>query len=101
MPKLSLDIPHTLGRDGAAQRLKDKLAAVRSQYQSQVTDFKEEWKDHTFAFGFRVMGMDVSGSVAVEETRVCLAAELPMAAMFFKGAIEDRIRKDVGGLLSN
>ena len=44
--------------------------------------------------------MAVSGTVAVEEKRVRLATDLPLAAMFFKAAIEDRIRQEVGTLLS-
>ena len=43
--------------------------------------------------------MAISGTVAVEEKMVRLATELPLAAMFFKTAIESRIRQEVGALL--
>ena len=99
MPHLSLDIPHVLSPDEAVTRLKNKFAAARAEYQSNVSDFKEEWRDHTFSYAFKVLGMAVSGTIAVEEKWVHLATELPMAAMFFKAAIEDRIRKEVGALL--
>ena len=46
-------------------------------------------RDHTFSFAFRTLGMAVSGTVAVEPTRVRLAAALPLAAAFFKGTIEE------------
>jgi hypothetical protein len=99
MPQLSLDIPHVLSPDEAVQRLKEKFAAARTEYQNNVSEFKEQWRDHTFSYAFKVLGMAVSGTIAVEQTRVRLATDLPLAAMFFKAAIEDRIRQEVGALL--
>jgi hypothetical protein len=99
MPQLSLDIPHVLDRDEAARRLKEKFAAVRAEHQGSLSNFREEWQDHTFSFAFQALGMAVSGTVAVEPERVRLDAQLPLAAMFFKGAIEHRIRQEVGTLL--
>lgn len=100
MPKLSLEVSHVLGQAEAAKRLKAKFAAVRAQYQSQVKELREEWLDHNFSFAFQTMGMDVSGTIAVEPEKVCLAANLPFAAMLFKGMIEQRIRQEVGNLLA-
>jgi hypothetical protein len=99
MPRLSLDISHALGQDEAARRLKEKFAAMRAEHQGHVSDFREQWQDHTFSFDFRVLGMAVSGTVAVERECVKLAADLPLAAMLIKSAIEDRIRQEVGNLL--
>jgi hypothetical protein len=100
MPQLTLDIPHLLDQDEAARRLKEKFAAARAEHQDRVSDFQEAWRDHTVSFAFRVLGMAVSGELAVEERRIRLAANLPMAAAFFRGAIEDRIRQEVGDLLA-
>ena len=99
MPQLSLDLPHALGQDEAARRLKATVAAARSAYQEHLSDFQEDWQDHTLSFGFRAMGMSVKGTVAIEPENVHVAADLPMAAMFFRGAIESRIRQEVGRLL--
>ena len=44
--------------------------------------------------------MAVSGTVAVEPDQVKMDAELPFAAMFFKGVIEQRLRHEVGSLLA-
>jgi hypothetical protein len=100
MGQLSLDIPHELTQDEAARRLKEKFAAARAEHQSRVSDFREEWLGHTFSFAFKAMGMAVSGTVAVEPKLVRLAATLPMAAMFFRNAIEERIRAEVGTMLA-
>ena len=99
MPKLSLDIPHSLGQEEATRRLKEKFAAAQAEYQGQVSNFREEWQDHTFSFGFHALGMAVTGTVAVEDAAVKLVTHLPLAAALFKGAIEDRLRQEVGKLL--
>jgi hypothetical protein len=100
MPQITLATTHSLGRDEAARRLKEKFSAVRTQYGSSVNDLQESWLDHTFSFGFKTLGMGINGTVHVEDENVTLNAELPFAAMFFKGAIEQRIREELGGLLA-
>jgi hypothetical protein len=100
MPKLSLAIPHSLGQEEAARRLKNRFATARAEFRDQVSQFREEWLDHTFSFAFQALGMAVSGTVAVEHESVKLAAQIPLAAMLLKGPIEARIRHEVGALLA-
>ncbi len=101
MPRLALEIAHSLGSEEAAKRLKDKLTSALAEHGEHMSDFREEWLDHTLSFAFKAMGMAVSGRVAVEPARVDMSVELPFAAMFFKGAIEDRLRQEVGHLLAS
>ena len=100
MPRITLEAPHSLGQDEALKRLKDKFDSARSQYGSSVRDLDEQWTDHTLTFRFNAMGMGVSGTVKVEDRAVKLSADLPLAASFFKGAIESRIRAELGTLLA-
>ena len=99
MPQLLLDIPHSLGQEEATRRLKEKFAAAQSKYLGHVSNFREEWQDHTFSFGFHALGMAVTGTVAVGDTIVKLSTTLPLAAAMFRGTIEQRIRQEVGDLL--
>jgi len=73
---------------------------VRARYDSHVNNLQEEWIDHTFSFGFKAMGMGISGTVQVEDASVKLDAELPLAAMLFKRSIEQQIRHELSGLLA-
>jgi putative polyhydroxyalkanoate system protein len=100
MSQLTMETSHNLGRDEAARRLKEKFGAVRQRYASHVNDLKETWVDHTLSFGFKAMGMGVTGTVYVEDASVRLDAQLPMAAMLFKGSIERQIRQELDGLLA-
>ncbi|MFZ1932866.1 MAG: polyhydroxyalkanoic acid system family protein [Thermoguttaceae bacterium] len=93
-------MPHSLGLEEATRRLKEKLAAALAEHQSRVSNLREEWRDHTLSFALKAMGMGVSGTVAVAPDQVKVDAELPIAAAFFKGAIEQRLRQEVGTLLT-
>jgi hypothetical protein len=101
MPRIALEVPHSLGLEEATRRLKDKFAAALAEHQSRISDFREEWRDHTLSFAMKAMGLGVSGTVAVEAKQVKLDAELPLAAAFFKGAIEQRLRQEVAVVLAS
>jgi len=96
MPRLSLQIPHALGREEATRRIKEQLPKVRDN----VTELVEQWQDHTLTFRFKVMGFQVGGVLAVEDTAANVDVDLPLAAMMVKGTIEQRVRQEVGGLLA-
>ena len=101
MPKLTTETPHALARDEAIRRLKERFGEARDTYGSQVTDLHEQWNGGTLSFSFKVVGMSIAGTVAVEDSAVKLDAELPMAAIMFKGMIEGRIREELNTLLEN
>jgi hypothetical protein len=98
--QLSVDVPHSLTCDEAARRFKERIAAARAEYRDRLSDFREEWRDHTVSFAFRTLGLGISGTIAVEQDKVRLAADVPLAAMIFRGTIEKRIREEVGRLLA-
>jgi hypothetical protein len=100
MPRLTMETAHALGQDEALRRLREKFDSVRAQHGGEVKNLSEEWTDHTLNFSFSAMGMGVSGKVKVEDCAVKLDADLPFAAMLFKGAIESRIRTELGDLLA-
>jgi hypothetical protein len=100
MPRLAMAVPHQLGQDEATRRLKEKFAATLAEHRDRVSDFQEQWQDHTVSFSFGTMGVKISGSLAVEPNTVNLELKLPLIALPFRGTIEDRLRHEVAGLLA-
>jgi hypothetical protein len=92
MPSLQFTYPHQLGQAEATERLKHLLDRVREKYQDQVSDLKQSWNENTLTFGFSTYGFKVSGDVVVEPSEVRLDAQIPFAAMMFKGKIENALR---------
>ena len=100
MPHITMETSHALGQEEAARRLKKKFDVVRGTFGGQVHDLQEQWCDHTLSFGFKAMGMKIAGTVEVRDAQVKLDAQVPLAAVMFKGMIETRIRQELGDLLS-
>ncbi len=100
MPRLTMETDHALGAAEALKRLRDKFDSVRAQFGPHVSQLSEQWDGNTLKFAFQTLGMSVSGTVAVDEDRVRLQAELPLAAALIKGTIERRIRQELGDLLA-
>lgn len=92
MPSLQLTFPHQLGQEEAVARLKNLLTRVQEKYQAQVSDLHQAWNGNTLAFSFSTYGFKVAGDVIVDPSEVRLDGQIPMAAMIFKGKIENAIR---------
>jgi hypothetical protein len=99
MPKLSLSVPHNLGAEEAARRLKERFEAVKAEHGKQIKDLQEHWDGPTLRCRFHVLGMSVEGEVTAEASAVRVDARLPMGAILFKGLIETRVRHELVKLL--
>jgi len=99
MPKVSVAVPHGLDRGEVVARLKNESGALRSSFGDHVQDFQETWDDHTLAFSFKTFGMSIEGRVHVEPKEVLTTVNVPLAAMMFKGAIEQNMRSRLEQIL--
>lgn len=92
MPTINLTVPHGHSRADAAEKLKSFAEVVRQRYKDQVKDVHEEWREDGMTFGFKTMGVEITGDVAVNDSSADVRAKIPFAAMMFKGRIEQEIR---------
>ena len=100
MPKFQLSVPHQLSREEAIERLKGFASMVKEKYAEQFKDLNEEWKEHSVEFGFNTFGMEIKAALAVGKDSVDVDGELPLAAMLFKGKIEQEVRQALEKVLS-
>lgn len=88
---LVVSIPHQLGRQEAARRIKSGLATVRTQYSPFFTIQEEIWTGERLAFNIRAIGQSATGSIDVADDHVRLEVVLPgllaRIAHRFAGAI--------------
>ncbi len=92
MPKINLEIPHTLSADEARKRL-EKF--TESLPQDQVSDLEQSWNGNTLTFGFKTFGIKIDGDLTAVDEKLLVNVELPFAAMMFKGKIESGIKKQL------
>jgi hypothetical protein len=100
MPSYSVSVPHNLGQEPARERVEQFLEGVQRDYAAHVSDVCGEWSDNQLAFRFLASGLKVSGTLVVDETLVAVTGPLPLAAVLFRGRIEQTIRDELRKLLS-
>lgn len=100
MPKVDIAIAHQLGTEEATRRLQDRFHNIKEKFGPQVTDMEERWNGDSLQFGFRTFGLKISGQVESKPEEVKVRADLPMAAMMFKGQIEQQIREELTRILA-
>ncbi|MEX2186778.1 MAG: polyhydroxyalkanoic acid system family protein [Pirellulales bacterium] len=100
MPKFSVEVPHQLGQDEAIGRVQGLLQRVKDKYQSQVSDLEESWADNVLAFKFKTYGFKIGGKLTAAQDNVKIDGDLPIAAMMFKGRIEQTIRDELAKRLA-
>jgi hypothetical protein len=74
---LLLTIPHRLGKDEAARRLKTGLGSVRTSFGHVLSVQEETWTGDHLQFRVGALGQVASGTIEVTETEVHLAVMLP------------------------
>jgi len=99
MASFHVSVPHAIGREAALVRVQKFLDDVRQNYAAHISDVRGEWRENCLDFGFSATGLPVKGTLVVEDGAVHVAGPLPLAALFFRGKIEQTIRQELEKLL--
>ena len=99
MPKIEINIPHSLTKEEALTRIQTFLPQLKEQHSDKIKDLEESWNGYIGEFKFKISGFKVSGTLQVGENFVLINGELPFAALLFRGQIEDNIRTKAMELL--
>jgi hypothetical protein len=100
MSSFHTQVKHALGKEKATERLKTFLEQVAERYRDQVTHLDGGWNDNQLTFQLTTYGFNIAGSVTVEEEVVRLEGNLPLAALPFRGKIEQSIASELERELS-
>lgn len=95
MPGMHVEVEHTMGKDAAVEKLKSLMDHIQAHYQGQVKDIQQSWEGNVLNFSFKTFGMTISGTLTVDDDKATLEGKLPIAAMAFRGQIENGIREEL------
>ena len=101
MPTFNTEVSHQLGQEPATARLKHFMEQVREQYKDFVTDLQGNWIDNILTFSLKTYGFKIDGTLTVDDKAVRLAGNLPLAAIVFRGKIEQSIASELRRELSS
>jgi hypothetical protein len=99
MAGFQVSVPHSVGRDAARDRVSQFIDNIQRDYPSDISNVRSQWSADRLEFGFAARGMNVEGTLVVEDDTVHVFGPLPLAAMFFRGKIEQTIRQELEKLL--
>jgi len=100
MPRMSLTVPHSLSQEVAAQRMRTFIQRMREKHPDRVRDLEESWNGDSLTFAFSTFGFKIRGTLAVQPHQVQVDTELPLAAMMFRGRLEQEFRETLTRVLS-
>ncbi len=95
MPQMNVSVGHELDPDEAVKRLRSFLELIKQAYGHQVSQLEENWDERSGKFSFKAMGFKTSGSVEVNHQEVRVTGQLPLAALMFRGKIEETLRTNL------
>ena len=95
MPAFKTEVPHALGKEEATQRLKDFLDRIAEHYKDQISHLEGEWDDNVLTFSLTTYGFTITGKLTVEEDGARVEGQLPLAAVAFRGRIEQSIADEL------
>lgn len=99
MPKFHFEIPHSLSAEEAKSRIERSIEPLLSKFQDKVKDIDQGWTGNTLNFGFKTLGMRITGDITALDQKVDVNGEIPFTAMMFKGKIETEVRDKLTRLL--
>ena len=91
---LVVSIPHRLGRQEAARRIKTGLGNARTNYAQWLAIEEETWSGDALQFRVRAVGQTAGGKIEVFDDRVELEVTLPWLLGKFAEKLAPAIRKE-------
>ena len=101
MPNLTKNYPHSLGKEEAARRLKERIASEKISKANVASVTKEVWNDpYNLDFSMTLFNYRVDGTMKVEDSEVVVNLNLPFVAMMVKGMIEAQMQQQMDAMLA-
>ena len=95
MPEFRAEVPHSLGKEEATEKLKVFIDRVHEHYKDQVSAIEGAWEASRLDFSLTTFGFTISGALTIEDELATLQGQLPFAAFAFKGKIEQGIKSEL------
>jgi putative polyhydroxyalkanoate system protein len=99
MASFQVTVPHALGQEAARARVERFLDEMQRDYADQISDVQGTWTGNQLDFAFVATGLQIGGTLAVNENDVQVSGPLPLMAAMFRGRIEKSIREELQRLL--
>jgi hypothetical protein len=90
---LVVSIPHALGKDEAARRLRDGFGQLKSQFGDKIASLDGTWAGDRMDFRVGAMGQNISGHLEVMDDSVKVELQLPWVLAMIAEKAKGFVRK--------
>ena len=91
---MQVAIPHSLGREEAARRMKANSHKLADSFPGGMADVKTSWpSEDRMDMAIGAMGQFVTGHIDIQDSQVLLTVELPPALGFIEPLVSGAIQQ--------
>ncbi len=96
MSSITKTFKHSLGKEEAARRIRERVSAEKINHAMVATVTREVWTDpYNLEFSMIIFNYRLDGDLCIGDDTITLDLNLPMGAATFKGMIDDQISKQM------
>jgi hypothetical protein len=99
MPEFSICVPHKIGRQAALVRVQRFLNEIGHDHAHRISNIHREWHNNRLEFTFTARGVQIQGTLVVEEETVHVSGPAQLPVILFRSQIEEAIRRELETLL--
>ncbi len=100
MPAFKAAVPHHLSAEEAKQRVDSLMRSIDQKYPGMVSNLTSQWTGNLLSLAFTVYGFNIKSDLKVEDEKVDINGNIPLAALPFKGKIQETISEKLKELLA-
>ena len=96
MASITKTFKHSLGKEEAARRIRERVSAEKINRAMVATVTREVWTDpYNLDFSMIIFNYRLDGGLSIGDDTITLDLNLPMGAATFKGMIDDQISQQM------
>ncbi len=95
MPRIKVQVGHSLSKDEAVKRIRQALANLKTRFAGQIEQLNEAWYSDQCVFSAKAKGVPTTGFIFFKENEVEINATIPFFIILLKGKIESALRDEL------
>ncbi|MCF6365504.1 MAG: polyhydroxyalkanoic acid system family protein [Bacteroidales bacterium] len=98
---MKVEIKHNLPKEKAIPCAENIFKDLSEKYKDEFSDLEQRTENNRILFSFKARGMNIAGTITINENNVYIESRLPFAAKLFQGLIESKIKENAHKMLAN
>lgn len=95
--ELKIKYDPDLGKNEVCRRIDGLFEKLKQDYSDEISNASCSWdkKHNEMHFNFKTSLFDFKGSLVLKNNEVIIGYDIPFAALFFAGKVENKLKKDI------